>query len=185
MAAWEAALDGGMTAEESGELLRRRARRLAAPAADAAPADTVDAVVFAYAGSRFGVRIEQVATVITADGLLPVPGTPPTIGGIVNHRAQVLAVIDLAAYFGLTSPAGSEGARLIVVVEGGGRKFGVLAERPVVVEAVEAGRIVPAAAVLMDDGKDALGGVTATLVTLLDADHLASDQKVTVNHDGT
>jgi purine-binding chemotaxis protein CheW len=183
--AWQDALARGAapSAENIREELRRRAHRLAAPKAAAAVAESLELLVFAVGDSRFGVRLRQLEAVVAADGLVPVPCTPATIRGVVAHRGEALAVIDLAAYVGLPQPDPTE-AGTIVVVQGSGRRVGIFAEALYGIESLAADALVPIASLLIDDRAGALDGATASAVILIDTEHLTLDRRVRVDDDG-
>ena len=179
----EALARGGTPSEEDiRRELRRRARLLAAPAAAAASAG-VELLVFAAGDGRFGVRLPQVEAIVGADVVVPVPCTPATIRGVVVHRGEALAVIDLSAYVGLPPPEPAEGGTL-VVVRGSGRRVGIFADAVEGIDSIAADAVVPIANLLIDDRAGALDGATAEAVILLDSEHLILDRRVWVDDDG-
>lgn len=55
---------------------------------------------FTLAGSDYGLPILKVREILSYEGATPVPGTPPSIRGVVNVRGSVVPVVDLAVKFG-------------------------------------------------------------------------------------
>jgi purine-binding chemotaxis protein CheW len=67
------------------------------------------------AGHLFGVPVEQVQEVISAQAMTPVPLSHPVIGGLINLRGQIVTAIDLRAR--LEFDARTEGEPMNVVVQ--------------------------------------------------------------------
>jgi purine-binding chemotaxis protein CheW len=55
---------------------------------------------FTVAGGDYGLPILKVREILSYEGSTPVPGTPPSIRGVVNVRGAVVPVVDLALKFG-------------------------------------------------------------------------------------
>lgn len=75
-------------------------------------------LVFQLGEHWFGVETQHIERVVLND--LPrtrIPGAPPHIDGVVNHRGRALALFSLGAYLGLSVP--SEAERLVVVEAAG------------------------------------------------------------------
>jgi purine-binding chemotaxis protein CheW len=67
------------------------------------------------AGHLFGVPVERVQEVISAQTMTPVPLAHPVIGGLINLRGQIVTAIDLRTR--LEFDPRSEGAPMNVVVQ--------------------------------------------------------------------
>lgn len=63
----------------------------------------------------FGVSTTQVADILEPPPLVPVPGTPADILGLVNWRDRLVPVLDLASRLGLPASGVPEHARLLIV----------------------------------------------------------------------
>jgi purine-binding chemotaxis protein CheW len=93
-------------------------------AAEPSPADPVPAitddrprtrlVLFAVAGSMYGVPQALVTEVARVPAITAVPHVPGWVRGVVNLRGDVFSVIDLRAFLGLDTTSPHTG-RLIVV----------------------------------------------------------------------
>ncbi len=74
-------------------------------------------------GVRWFVPVAGVLEVLRAPVVARVPGAPPALLGVVNHRGRVLPVADPVRALGLSGASGISVE--VVVVEGGGRRFGI------------------------------------------------------------
>ncbi|MGV3653195.1 MAG: chemotaxis protein CheW, partial [Noviherbaspirillum sp.] len=118
------------------EILRERALALArgggsgqaALAADAADsADSLETIEFKAGGERYAVETAHVAHVHPMLPITPLPGVPVFIAGIVAPQGEVLAVVDLRSLLNLPLSGLAEPVA-IIVLQGAGREFGILAE---------------------------------------------------------
>jgi len=172
-------LESGPQSETT--VLRARARELARPLAPAsAPAPATQSVlVFATGSERYGVDTVDVAEVVALPNLTPVPLTPPTIVGVMNHRGRILPIVDLVPLFGPPRPAPVPGAP-IVVVSVGDVTLGLLTDDVVGVASVLADT-----ASLVSHDEEGWRGIARRIVAdglvLLDIGKLASDQRVAVD----
>ena len=57
-------------------------------------------VVVRVRGETFGLPAQNVAEIIRAVAVSPLPGSPPVISGVVNVRGSTVVVIDPAVRFG-------------------------------------------------------------------------------------
>ncbi len=55
---------------------------------------------FVVGGNDFGVPILKVKEILQFEGVTRVPGTPPSIRGVINVRGAVVPVVDLGVKFG-------------------------------------------------------------------------------------
>ena len=176
------AIEGGagLSQERVRQILEERARRWArAPAAEAAANET-PLVVFEVAGQRCAVEPRQVREVLR--GCVPtlLPRARPHISGVIHHRGDVLAVLDLAAWV-VPGPVPARDPKApIVVVEVRGRIFGIQVDSIPEVETAGAEAAAPPAT--------AAGMLPATIrrcgrgvLMVLDLDALADDPRITVN----
>jgi purine-binding chemotaxis protein CheW len=147
---------------EERALLEERARILAEPL----PAEHADAgrdvVRFTLCGERFAVAAEHVLEALPLGTPTPVPGTPPFLLGVINHRGRVLPVMDLRRHL---LPDGDVAAELTetVAVAIEGMTFGIAAE------AVE------------ETTRERLEALDQALVTVLDLEALAADPRLRID----
>ncbi len=66
-----------------------------------AAAEAWQLMTFLVAGTRFAVRVDAVRIVAPMPRVAAVPGTPPWLLGVANHRGEIVPVVDLARLLGL------------------------------------------------------------------------------------
>jgi purine-binding chemotaxis protein CheW len=71
---------------------------------------------FTIRSGEYAIPIERVQEILQYEGLTPVPGTPPEVRGVSNHRGSALPVFDLGRKFGLRE-ATPTGLTCTLVVE--------------------------------------------------------------------
>jgi purine-binding chemotaxis protein CheW len=81
----------------------------------------VGGLVVRVAGTRWFIPVAGVIAVLRDAVVARLPGTPPAVRGVVNHRGRVLTVADPIRALGLAGDAG--GVAEVVVVEAGGHRF--------------------------------------------------------------
>lgn len=150
---------------EERRLLAERARELALPddALDEHD-DWQHIVVFVLCGERFAVVAEHVLEALPLLEPTPVPGTPESLLGVINHRGRVLPVMDLRRQL---VPGGAIDRALThaVAVAVGGMTFGIAAEA---VEETSRGRA---------------GAHDRSVLTVLDLEALAADPRLRIDDD--
>lgn len=82
-------------------------------------------LVFTIGGVAFGAHAEDVAGLVEAERLAPLPMQREPLAGIVAFRGEMVPAFDLASYLGL-APRGPAGARFALVLARGGERFGVV-----------------------------------------------------------
>ena len=78
-------------------------------------------------GETFAVPLAHIREVLPFPPLFPVPGAPPAILGLVNHRGEPLLVVDLRPLLNLPQTGLMPDSRLLVV-EDGADSLGLYAE---------------------------------------------------------
>src|SRR5262245_64240491 len=86
---------------------------------------------FHVADEEYAVGILRVREILEFDTLTKVPGTPPSIRGVINLRGRVVPVVDLAVKLGLPPSTATRETCIVVVeteVEGERAVMGVLVD---------------------------------------------------------
>jgi purine-binding chemotaxis protein CheW len=99
--------------------------------ADASDVKAPQYLSFTIAGTDYGLPILTVKEILQHEETTRVPGTPPSIRGVINVRGQVVPVVDLAVKFGRGESVVSKRTCILVVeaAVGGDRlTVGVLAD---------------------------------------------------------
>jgi purine-binding chemotaxis protein CheW len=169
------------TPEDVRRVLEERARALARPSvAEGAPdADHLELLVFSLGGERYGVDASRVAAVLPPVSPTPLPGARAALAGVVNHRGEVLAVLDLRGLLGMAGAEALSGIR-IVVVDVGGMVLGLRADEVIGLARVEAAAPGPQLARPEGGLPEWIRGVTGGMVSVVDLEALARDRRVRV-----
>lgn len=67
---------------------------------------------------RYGIPYTYLQELLHIGNLTRVPCTPPSIAGVVNHRGELLTVVDLKHFFHIEPVSSKEEARIIVIQHG-------------------------------------------------------------------
>ncbi len=76
-------------------------------------------LVCLLATEHYAVPLSSVREVTRWRAARPIPGTPPTILGVIHQRGVVVPVVDIRSLLGLDSPAPGKTARLVHIEHGG------------------------------------------------------------------
>jgi hypothetical protein len=75
-------------------------------------------VAFEVGGVAYAVDIQRVREITRAMPILPLPHLPPSVVGVVDHRGDVVPVVDLRHRFGVGHAGVGREVRWIVVMRG-------------------------------------------------------------------
>jgi purine-binding chemotaxis protein CheW len=173
------------TAEDVRNILAARAAALARPEIrPPVSLEPLDLTVFQLAGQRYAIEAMHVLEVCPFRQLTPVPSAPPVLLGIMNLRGRILPVLDLLRLFGLSSQPPADAGQ-IVAVEVGEMRFGFQVGAVSGTIRVDAHALVPLAQQAEEGGRQIpTRGVTADMVTVLDAQALADDPRILIDQGG-
>src|SRR5438270_7042780 len=90
----------------------------------------LEALVFEVEGQRYGLAAGAVRELLRMVAVVPLPGAPAVIEGVVNLRGAVVPVLDLRRRFGLPARAATPTDHLIVA-DAGGRAVALRVDRAV------------------------------------------------------
>lgn len=82
---------------------------------DPAALATIDVLLLRLAGELYGVPSASVREVVRYRAYTPVPGSPPSLPGIMSQRGTILPVIELRPLLGLAMVPITRAARLVIV----------------------------------------------------------------------
>ena len=83
-------------------------------------------VVFSLGSEEYGLPITAVQEIIRYSRPRTIPGSPPSVRGVINLRGKIIPVCDLKQRLGLFSEDGDEGK--IVIVEAGSVTAGLIVD---------------------------------------------------------
>jgi purine-binding chemotaxis protein CheW len=165
------------------EILQARAKILARePDTTNQLESYIDVIEFYLAYEKYGIESIYVREVCPLRELTPLPCTPPFVLGIVNMRGEIISVIDLKKFFGLSETAITDMNKIIIVYSAE-MSFGILADNVLGVYSISQNELQPSLATLTGIRADYLKGVTSERLIVLDIARLLSDKKIIVHEE--
>jgi chemotaxis signal transduction protein len=82
-------------------------------------------IVFPVGDVYFGARVEEVAGLIDADRLAPLPRQSVPLAGVVAFRGAMVPALDLCTYLDVEPPV-PDGPRYAIVIARGAERFAIL-----------------------------------------------------------
>ncbi len=76
---------------------------------------TIDVLLLRLAGELYGIPSASVREVVRYRAYTPVPGSPPSLPGILSQRGTILPVVELRPLLGLVIVPVTRAARLVIV----------------------------------------------------------------------
>ena len=142
----------------------------------------IQLVIFRLREEEFGVNIAEVREIVRMMDITHIPEAPGFIEGVINLRGQVIAVIDLAKQFRLTSQAEFPKTARIVVIEVQEKTVGLIVDEVPEVLRISQDNIEPTPEVIETEiHKDYLKGVGKLedrLIILLDLEKVLKPHEV-------
>ena len=177
--ATEAATDP--SPERARAVMDERAAALArVPSRPPGPSEVVEVAAFLLAGERYAIETRYVCKVVRLTDFTPVPGAPGFLGGVLNLRGEILALVDLRAFFGIASGGLTDLSR-IVVIGLDRNEFGIMADAVREVVTLRLDAILEPPASIAGAGRPYLLGVTADGLVVLDGAALIGDEGLFVD----
>jgi purine-binding chemotaxis protein CheW len=163
------------------EVLDRRARKLAALTEDDGGRQAGKHFLKIRLGGHgwFALPRECAREVVSAKGMASVPGTPGHIAGVISLRGDIIAVLDLPAWFGLGRTARAR-TDTVVVVECAGTTAGILTEASGEEFVCDPGALAPPPEGAAISAKW-IDGIHDADVAILNIDAIMADPGMTVN----
>ena len=174
---------GHRSPEEARRVLEERARSLARRPPETPSGDSLDLLVFTRSGERYGLEASRALEVLPPTSVAPVPGVRALLAGVVNHRGEVLAVLELRGLIGPARPGSDDGEpSFVVVVEALGMRFGLRADEVQGIVRVGLPELGPAGP---GTGLPSwIRGTTDGMVAVVDLESLAGDPRLIVDDAG-
>ncbi len=174
-------LDAASSARHDGtnETLDRRARELAIELhGDVVEPDTIEVLTFGIGPDNYALETAFILELTDLTALTIVPGCPAFLRGITNLRGEILAVIDLSTFFGLSPAIGKD--RLLVF--GHDRpEFGIVIDAASEVKALSRSNIALPAVAIPELQREFLLGVTPDATLVLNGDAMLSDERFMID----
>jgi purine-binding chemotaxis protein CheW len=140
----------------------------------------IQLVVFALEQEFYAVDINMVREIIQLLPVTRVPGTPPSVEGVINLRGSVIPIVDLRKKFQLKILEQRKDTR-IVVINCKGQDVGVIVDSVAHVLRIPVDAIESASSVFTDEQVEHLLGIVKLsdkVVILLDMDQVLSRQDI-------
>jgi len=163
---------------EIARILHQRAQALAMPLS-AEPEPELEVIEFLLGEEHYGIASSAVREVLALTDLARVPCTPPFVLGIINVRGEIVSVIDLKKFFALPGQDITDLNR-VLLLEGRGMLFGILADRLLGVRHLASGKLQRTLPPLGGVHTDYLMGLADDRLVVLDADKLLADRRIVV-----
>jgi hypothetical protein len=121
----------------------------------------VQALLLPVGADRYALELTAVREVVRAPAVVPLPGAPPAVLGLMNLRGEVVPVLDTAALLG---SGRTGGVAFAAVVEAGGEPAALAGDGEPATVALD--RPAGAAERAAGTGRFAVAGGVATLLDL-------------------
>jgi purine-binding chemotaxis protein CheW len=150
-------------------------------AATAEGTEDIKLVCFVLDGQEYGLAIDSVKETLTMRPLTNVFLTPAWLAGIINLRGDVVAVIDLAHFLGL-SPAKKDDTSRIVIARHETLVAGLLADSLTALRTISRDDLKPPPATLAPKTAALLAGIAAVeggaALRVLSIEHLLESEEM-------
>ena len=137
-------------------------------------------VVFTLGNESYAVDINTVKEIIQLQHVTKLPGTPPSVEGVINLRGSVIPVIDLRKRFEMDQVERNKETR-IVVVSCGNSLVGVVVDSVAQVTRIPVESVESASSIFSKEQVEYLLGVVKVnnrLIILLDIDRILTGQEI-------
>lgn len=108
------------------QILKLRAEKIAKPLDKKNRQDSTYLQVRFDDDESYGIPVAKIEEVLEIQRMANVPCTPDFIAGVINRRSEMIAVLDLNAFFGLGKLSRNKESR-IVVIDAADMQVGILA----------------------------------------------------------
>ncbi|MCU0288093.1 MAG: chemotaxis protein CheW, partial [Acidobacteria bacterium] len=165
------------------QILNERARRLAKIETYEEEKELpLEVVEFRLGNEIYALECNYVKEVLHLKLLLPIPGTPAFVLGIINIRGQIISVIDLMKFFDININDLKQ-SQWIIVLENKNMELAVTADELLGVTTIPIKEIQPALPTLVGVCAEYLKGISKKRSIILDALKILKDEKIIVNQE--
>ena len=139
-------------------------------------------LLLTLSGEAYAYPVAHALEVLQVPPIVPVPGVPPAVLGIINFRGQILSVTTIHGLLGLTAGEPGSGSR-VIVTKGLPLVTGILADSVERIVEIAAENILPLPVTIGDERARLLAGqvyVDNRVVFLLDMEQLCGSESLRV-----
>jgi len=162
------------------DILRARARKLAAEETLPDQTDYLSVLAFRLAKESYGIELRHISGVHPLKGLAYIPGAPNFILGIINMRGQILSVVDLKIIFDLGDDA-SGNNRMVIILKNVDMEFCLAADEIIGVHQIPAEGITASLPTLTGIRSEYLLGVSGDGMVILDGKKLLNAPEMRID----
>lgn len=167
--------------EEAERVLHERAEAYSeAPERSLLASEQIEILRFELAGEQYAIESRFVSEVLRSSSLTDVPWTPDFLGGVINLRGEILAVMTLAGLLSATpsiSTAASDLEQWVLVLGADMPEFGIVVEDVHEVTWVRTDAVLPPARAAREIRREWIRGVTENAVVILDGRAVLNDEQ--------
>jgi purine-binding chemotaxis protein CheW len=110
------------------EILRFRAEILSQPFVKESAEEKIELLRFQLAYQQCAIETQYVKEVVYLRQIIPLPFVPKFVLGMMNHRGEVMSVLDITKYFDPDATPLSDLNRVIIITNGA-MSFGIAVDR--------------------------------------------------------
>ena len=166
-------------AQNARDILKARAKTLAAAGPARENQAAIQTVNFHLAGETYGMELRFVREVLPPKVPTPIPGVPAHIAGIINVRGEILSVVDLRRLFDLAGDTNdASDGHYVLVLASPDMAFGIFADTVLGIRSIDIDQLAPAPGAR----SRYLKGITDDGGIVLDGEKLLSDGSLIVDH---
>ena len=155
-------------------ILKTRARALARVTEQHGTEEAgLSIIAFLVDAATYALPASYVREVYRFKELTPLPGTPPSIAGIINVRGLMLAVVDVRPLLALP-PAAQAKQDTVIILHTPDKELGILTQGLLGVHTIPASQLHPAPQTISGAQLEYVRGVTNSDLIVIDAEKLLS-----------
>lgn len=166
--------------DEDLNILKKRALQLARENKEKREKKLINVTVFQLSGERYAVESEYVLETIKLQKFTTLPTGPNFLFGFINHRGNVIAILDLKVFFELKGEKITDLNR-IVILSKDDISFGILVDRIEGVIELDEDSLTKEIATIEGIRKEYFKGITSDDIIYLDAGKILQDEKLIIN----
>ena len=171
-----------LSQEELQEIWAKRAYALAETPTVEATGQTLDLLVFLLNNEHYGLEVIHVREIYPLQQITVVPRTPDFVVGVFSARGRLISIVDLRAFFGLSTLTLSDDSKVIVVAIGD-VEVGFLTDNVVEVLSIFKDDLEPPLASQLGSHADFAQGIAPGMLVVLDLKTLLQDKRLIIQEE--
>lgn len=169
--------------DEQRRILKNRADALAQPMEQSDTDQNVLQVIeFVLASETYAIESRFIREITPLKDITAIPCTPEFVIGMINVRGQIITVINIKKFFGL-SEQGLSDLNQVIILQEGETEMGILADAILGVRHIAAADIQSSLPTFSGIHADYLRGVTPNRQVVLDIPAILSDPRILVQEE--